>query len=641
MKSCILLSAALSAILATGPMRAAEGLFHEPALLPLEAFVPSVAIGDVTGDGRNDVVLGTDSCQPDCGILVLPQTPLGALGSPVRYPAPPGMSLVVGDLNGDDRGDVLVAGIEVGFLSQGPGGGLRPEVQLPGFRDAVYVASGDLNGDGRMDVVSIPLPGEAPAELVIDVHRQSAEGQLVRTSQSFGPIEWCEFCPVQVEDLDGDALLDLLILDDHGRLLLFYQQPNGRFTRRQIDGVAAGYHFRLPVVGNFDSDPLPEILVAGSALDPGFQPPFRLVKIDQTAPGVWKVGKAEVLESPFLQLEAADLNGDGLDDLVGITVGGLGVQTARILLQGPVGEFALSEAHELPFGNYQSHQTLDIGDLNHDGLPDVAIADDNFGLITLIQKGSGEPAPPPELFSPAVPDFGFTVRIGSGSATPALAGTLEPACIPETVCVSGALAGRSEVFLRVVGPKPNGRLWPTLVKFTTSRVDVWVHQISTGEVRHYRLAGASPGKDELPGLFDRAGFEPTALSGVPVVEPAAGTAPPPPEQIFASPHFPDYRFRARITSGGKTQSVRMEPGCIEETLCLSGAIPGRSELFIRIVGPKPNGRMWPTIVKFTTSTVEVWIEQISTGESRYYQIEGAAPGKDDLTGLFDRNGFKR
>jgi hypothetical protein len=69
----------------------------------------------------------------------------------------------------------------------------------------------------------------------------------------------------------------------------------------------------------------------------------------------------------------------------------------------------------------------------------------------------------------------------------------ENVCIPETVCVSGALPGRAEVFLRVVGPRPNGKLWPTLVKFTTSRVDVWIRQLSTGEEKHYTLEGASPG----------------------------------------------------------------------------------------------------------------------------------------------------
>ncbi len=73
---------------------------------------------------------------------------------------------------------------------------------------------------------------------------------------------------------------------------------------------------------------------------------------------------------------------------------------------------------------------------------------------------------------------------------------------------SGALPGRSEVFARVVGPKPNGFLWPTLVKFSTSQVEVWVRQTATGEVRRYLLEGARPGFDELPGLFDRQGFTP-------------------------------------------------------------------------------------------------------------------------------------
>lgn len=37
---------------------------------------------------------------------------------------------------------------------------------------------------------------------------------------------------------------------------------------------------------------------------------------------------------------------------------------------------------------------------------------------------------------------------------------------------------------------------------------VWIQQLSTGELRYYELRGASPGFDELPGLFDRFGFLP-------------------------------------------------------------------------------------------------------------------------------------
>lgn len=257
-------------------------------------------------------------------------------------------------------------------------------------------------------------------------------------------------------------------------------------------------------------------------------------------------------------------------------------------------------------------------------------------VVEVEVEGAPEPPAGDWSSSPALP--GFELKVGISGAGGSLLGSPEPACIPETVCVSGAVAGRSEVFLRVVGPKPNGFLWPTLVKFTTSTVEVWLRQIETGTVRYYRLEGARPGFDRLVGLFDRTGFEPTPGEAATVV---ASEAPAPPAgEGFSSEQFPDFRFHVQISSGGQTREVRQESACIEETLCFSGAIPGRSEIFVRIVGPKPNGRLWPTLVKFTTAEVEVWIEQLSTGETRYYHMEGAAPGKDELLGLFDREGFE-
>ena len=116
------------------------------------------------------------------------------------------------------------------------------------------------------------------------------------------------------------------------------------------------------------------------------------------------------------------------------------------------------------------------------------------------------PTEAPVLTSPEFPDFRFRVRIGRPGAD--VFGTQEASCLPETICVSGALPGRSEVFLRVVGPRPNGFLWPTIVKFTTSTVEVWVEQVSTGEVQYYGLEGATQGSSDLPGLFDRTGFQP-------------------------------------------------------------------------------------------------------------------------------------
>lgn len=116
------------------------------------------------------------------------------------------------------------------------------------------------------------------------------------------------------------------------------------------------------------------------------------------------------------------------------------------------------------------------------------------------------PPPGPALTSDQLPGFAVKVRIGGEDGS---LGRAEADCLPETLCVSGALPGRSEVFVRIVGPKPNGKLWPTLVKFTTSEVEVWIEQLATGIVRYYQLEGAAPGSSDLPGLFDRGGFSPT------------------------------------------------------------------------------------------------------------------------------------
>lgn len=123
---------------------------------------------------------------------------------------------------------------------------------------------------------------------------------------------------------------------------------------------------------------------------------------------------------------------------------------------------------------------------------------------------------------------------------------------------------------------------------------------------------------------------------------AAGPPPPPPDDggsWLTTPEVPGFRFRIRITAGdGSQQPSRAEP-CVPETLCVSGAVPGRAELFVRIVGPKPNGRLWPNLVRFSTSRIEVWIEQLGTGVTRHYVLDAATPGSSGLPGLFDRDGF--
>lgn len=114
---------------------------------------------------------------------------------------------------------------------------------------------------------------------------------------------------------------------------------------------------------------------------------------------------------------------------------------------------------------------------------------------------------------------------------------------------------------------------------------------------------------------------------------------PPAGAWITTTELPGYQFKARITAGANVITPAKEP-CQEDTLCLSGALPGRSELYARIIGPRPNGFLWVNLVRFTTSQVEVWVERISDGELRYYKLPAIPGDSSDLSGLVDKTAFQ-
>lgn len=273
--------------------------------------------------------------------------------------------------------------------------------------------------------------------------------------------------------------------------------------------------------------------------------------------------------------------------------------------------------------------------------------------------GLAPPPPPGPFLTPdEIPGFQFKVRISAGDNV--ISGQQEADCIRETLCVSGALPGRSELFLRIIGPRPNGFLWTNLVRFTPSRVEVWAEQIGSGTVNYYDLPALPREDTELTGLVDKQAFPPpgsvaeaVASAIQPIIrardltlwEPdrfhhlASSATGRPGALTFTSPAFPDFRFTVKIFSGGEEQPVQVEQDCIPETICVSGALPGRSELFLRIIGPRPNGFLWTNLVRFTTSRVEVEIEQLTTGETNTYVLDEVPRQSDQLPGRVDREAF--
>lgn|GEM_PF-1257290 len=167
---------------------------------------------------------------------------------------------------------------------------------------------------------------------------------------------------------------------------------------------------------------------------------------------------------------------------------------------------------EVPAGDFERCvQVIETSVLDPDAeseklyCPGVGLVfDDDAELVEHTLAPPPDPPAGPWLTAASLADFQVKVRISTDDTS--RMGVQENACDAETVCVSGALAGRLEALVRVTGPRANGCFWPTVTKLTTSTVEVWVEQISTGQVNYYMLDGSSPGSSDLPGFFDRLGY---------------------------------------------------------------------------------------------------------------------------------------
>lgn len=140
----------------------AGGFDSGPALnlpTPLES-VGGLAVGDVTGDGLDDLVYTNNFDSSRSGLVVLAQVAVGGFGTGRTMATPPTPGIPrIADMDGDGRKDVVMRGVNSGNLSlfrQAADGSLGAvEVFKAGFgvtTPAQFVLA-DVDGDGRRDVV--------------------------------------------------------------------------------------------------------------------------------------------------------------------------------------------------------------------------------------------------------------------------------------------------------------------------------------------------------------------------------------------------------------------------------------------------------------------------------------------------------
>ena len=146
---------------------ASPGTFMAPVTFPAGAQPQSVRILDVNGDGLPDLVVANRGPGSDgtgsAGVSVLIQDPAhpGSFLAPVTYTTPPGaIDVAVADLNGDGKPDLVVASLGPGptgavsvlLQSTTTAGTFGAATSYSGFGQPLSVAIADLNGDGHPDI---------------------------------------------------------------------------------------------------------------------------------------------------------------------------------------------------------------------------------------------------------------------------------------------------------------------------------------------------------------------------------------------------------------------------------------------------------------------------------------------------------
>jgi len=342
----------------------------------------AVAIGDLDGDGRSDVAVttwGTSDPANDNMLHVFLQAADGTLLPRVKYAlGRRPLSLDIGDVNGDGRADVVVGNFDsstIGVLLQNASGTLDPMVTYATV-NSLSVKIGDFNSDGRMDVVGINWGARGDG---VDVFLQTATGALA--SPVTYHVNHGGYDEVDVGDVNGDGRTDVVVMS--GQL---YSAPNigvlpqnasGTMDAPVYDSVGSNITTNGVGVGDVNGDGLSDIVVSYGGNRPGSFIGRFLQNAQHTLDPVVSYASYDI-PSPVV---IADVDSDGRKDVL---VAHSGWARMGVYRQTSAGDLGAEELYPITGADEFQPQGLAVGDINGDGLPDVVIADSNAGLVRLL-----------------------------------------------------------------------------------------------------------------------------------------------------------------------------------------------------------------------------------------------------------------
>lgn len=362
---------------ADGSFAVATGLFRyvrvvldfDNARVPVGTQPVAVVAEDTNGDGSPEIITANDGTS---NVTVLPANLNYQNG--VSYPTPVGpTALAVADYNGNRIPDIAVAcnngsAQDLAILSGNGGGGFMSSVTFTVGRNPTAIASRDLDGDGKPDIVLAPRTGDT---VYVLRNTSVTPGIAFVTGATYNLKTGSAPSALLLDDVTGDSYPELLTANySDASISVFIGNSGGIFSGPK--NTTVGAQVLSLAAGEFTGDGKKDV----ATLSYG----GRSISIFKgKSDGTFDAGDTLATEKDPRVVAIADIDGDGKQDIV---VANSGTDSVGIYLGNGTGGFDAAQTITVGSTPY----AMVVKDLNLDGKPDIVTANFNSNDVSILRN---------------------------------------------------------------------------------------------------------------------------------------------------------------------------------------------------------------------------------------------------------------